>query len=326
MSTAEYPGGTVYILHLDPPYKHARHYTGYAEPGNLRARLAAHAAGTGARLMQVVKEAGGTFRLARTWPGGRARERELKDRHDAPRLCPICTEHPKPAQDKDIGRQRPARIPALAPPQSRPARPPAYERGATHARRAIQQQIAAGFSADRIAEVQARILSALIPERLRPEGREEARGYRDTAEAMIAAHRQASTPQPGSPVVETQPKKGPPMSTDLTVPPCEVFAEPATEWMKGARTAHNLIVRQVEAGYSADRIAERWDQALAAYDDTTATPAEREWHAGAEETARDMIQTWRDIQRAEAEQRHAEAVSEPSRQAGAEADWEAEAG
>jgi hypothetical protein len=72
--------------------------------------------------------------------------------------------------------------------------------------------------------------------------------------------------------------------------------------MKGARTAHDLITRQVEAGHSADRIAERWDQALASYDDATATPAQREWHAGAEETARDMIQTWRDIQAAEAEQ------------------------
>jgi hypothetical protein len=79
-------------------------------------------------------------------------------------------------------------------------------------------------------------------------------------------------------------------------------ARPATEWMKGARTAHDLITRQVEAGHSADRIAERWDQALATYDDATATPAQREWHAGAEETARDMIQTWRDIQAAEAEQ------------------------
>jgi hypothetical protein len=324
MSTAEYPGGTVYILHLDPPYKHARHYTGYAEPGNLRARLAAHAAGTGARLMQVVKEAGGTFQLARTWPGGRARERELKDRHDAPRLCPICSEHPKPAQDKDTGRQRPARIPALAPPQSRPARPPAYERGATQTRRAIQQQIDAGFPADRIAEVQARILSALIPERLRPEGRQEARGYRDTAEAMIAAHRQASALHSATALAE--PQKGQPMSADTTAAPGARPVQPATEWMKGAKTAHDLIVRQVEAGYSADRIAERWDQALAAYDDTTATRAEREWHAGAEETARDMIQTWRDIQRAEAEQRHAEAVSEPSRQAGLQADWEAEAG
>jgi hypothetical protein len=75
--------------------------------------------------------------------------------------------------------------------------------------------------------------------------------------------------------------------------------------MKGAHTAHELIVRQVEAGHSADRIAERWDQTLATYDDATATTAEREWHAGAEETARDMIQTWRDMQRAEAEQAQA---------------------
>jgi hypothetical protein len=93
--------------------------------------------------------------------------------------------------------------------------------------------------------------------------------------------------------------------------------------MKGAATAHDLITRQVEAGHSADRIAERWDQALAAYDDATATPAQREWHAGAEETARDMIQTWRDIQTAEAEQAlatqdtaHASQQAQPEPEAG----------
>jgi hypothetical protein len=62
----------------------------------------------------------------------------------------------------------------------------------------VQRQIDAGFSADRIAAVQARICAAGIPERLKPEGREEARGYRDTAEAMIAAHRQATTLQAGT--------------------------------------------------------------------------------------------------------------------------------
>jgi hypothetical protein len=93
--------------------------------------------------------------------------------------------------------------------------------------------------------------------------------------------------------------------------------------MKGAATACDLITRQVEAGHSADRIAERWDQALAAYDDATATPAQREWHAGAEETARDMIQTWRDIQAAEAEQAlasqdtaHASQQAQPEPEAG----------
>ena len=79
----------------------------------------------------------------------------------------------------------------------------------------------------------------------------------------------------------------------------------ATEWMKGAQTAHDLIVRQVEAGQDAEVIAAKWDQALASYYDATATHSERAWHAGAEETARDMIQTWRDMQRAEAEQAQA---------------------
>jgi hypothetical protein len=98
--------------------------------------------------------------------------------------------------------------PALAVPV--PVRPPAYERGAAQARRAIQQQIDAGFPADRIAEIQARILAALVPERLRPEAREQARGYRGAAEAMIAAHRQASTPQPPTAAARTRPQEGPP--------------------------------------------------------------------------------------------------------------------
>jgi hypothetical protein len=222
MNTPEYPDGTVYLLHLDPPYKHARHYTGFAAPGNLHARLAAHAAGTGARLMEVVKAAGGSFRLARTWPGSRTRERELKARHEAPRLCPICTPHPFPARTSPTGRQAPARTPQAPTPVPPPARQPAYERGAATARRAIQQQIDAGFPADRIAKVQARIIGVLVPERAGPEGREEARGYRDTAQVMIAAHRQATTPQTG-----THDERGPATVTPLT-PHSGTQAEPAT--------------------------------------------------------------------------------------------------
>jgi hypothetical protein len=105
-----------------------------------------------------------------------------------------------------------------------------------------------------------------------------------------------------------------------TTPPAAApETKPATEWMKGAQTAHDLIARQVEAGQDAEVIAAKWDQALASYDDATATGAERQWHAGAEETARDMIQTWRDMQRAEAEQ--AQAAREQR-----ESELEAEAG
>jgi hypothetical protein len=77
---------------------------------------------------------------------------------------------------------------------------------------------------------------------------------------------------------------------------------PATEWMKGAQTAHDLIVQEVGAGWCPDRIADSWAVALATYDDAEASQAQREFRAGARETAAGMIQTLRDIERAEAGQ------------------------
>lgn len=82
--------GVVYLLHFERPYKHARHYVGYTSKG-LNERLERHRAGGGARLLEVITEAGITFELARTWrPGTRALERQIKRRHDAPKMCPIC--------------------------------------------------------------------------------------------------------------------------------------------------------------------------------------------------------------------------------------------
>jgi predicted GIY-YIG superfamily endonuclease len=80
--------GTVYLLHFDRPYAHARHYTGWTT--DLTARLAEHTAGRGARLLGVVAAAGIGWQLARTWAGTRAVERALKRRHGASRFCPIC--------------------------------------------------------------------------------------------------------------------------------------------------------------------------------------------------------------------------------------------
>jgi hypothetical protein len=80
---------TVYLIHFEEPYKHARHYVGFAE--NLRKRLTLHALGHGARLMEVVKDAGITWRLARTWRGNRQLERKIKNRKHAPLLCPFCS-------------------------------------------------------------------------------------------------------------------------------------------------------------------------------------------------------------------------------------------
>ncbi len=78
----------VYLLHFCTPYKHARHYLGYAE--SLPARLREHQSGNGARLMEVIHDAGISWTLARTWEGGRDLERQLKRWHSGVKLCPIC--------------------------------------------------------------------------------------------------------------------------------------------------------------------------------------------------------------------------------------------
>jgi predicted GIY-YIG superfamily endonuclease len=86
--------GTVYLIHFETAYKHARHYTGWTT--DLDARLQAHRAGRGARLIDIITKAGVSWQLARTWPGGRDRERAIKNRHEAPQLCPLCTPRPYP--------------------------------------------------------------------------------------------------------------------------------------------------------------------------------------------------------------------------------------
>jgi predicted GIY-YIG superfamily endonuclease len=89
-----HPLGTVYLFHFDQRYEHAGHYTGWAE--DLDHRVAEHLAGRGARLIEVITQAGIGFRLARTWPDvTRARERQLKRQGGASRHCPICQEDRK---------------------------------------------------------------------------------------------------------------------------------------------------------------------------------------------------------------------------------------
>jgi hypothetical protein len=91
--------GDVYILHLDPPYKHAAHYSGFSpEAGDgVQARIADHAGGgqAAARLMQVQHEAGGTFRIGRIWRGV-TREREVRVKESsASKYCLICRGRPE---------------------------------------------------------------------------------------------------------------------------------------------------------------------------------------------------------------------------------------
>jgi predicted GIY-YIG superfamily endonuclease len=81
----------VYLLHFDSPISEnhtTQHYIGYADDVN--ARIKEHKAGHGARLTQVANERGIGFEVVRIWEGDRKYERQLKNRKNAPRLCPIC--------------------------------------------------------------------------------------------------------------------------------------------------------------------------------------------------------------------------------------------
>jgi predicted GIY-YIG superfamily endonuclease len=83
---------TVYLIHFDQPYKHARHYLGYTESTvTLAARVKHHLAGRGSRLMDVVTRAGIKWSVVRTWPqADRNFERKLKNWKKTSRLCPVC--------------------------------------------------------------------------------------------------------------------------------------------------------------------------------------------------------------------------------------------
>lgn len=85
----------VYLLHFDTPFRHAKHYMGYARDDRMHARIDAHyAAKIGDhghhRLMQHVRAAGISFTLARVWlKATRTDERRMKNGGHA-RRCPIC--------------------------------------------------------------------------------------------------------------------------------------------------------------------------------------------------------------------------------------------
>ena len=80
---------TIYLLHFEPPYRHARHYLGFTD-NDVEQRLAEHRAGRGARLTQVAVDAGCQLLLVRTWEGDRNTERRFKNHNHAPRFCPLC--------------------------------------------------------------------------------------------------------------------------------------------------------------------------------------------------------------------------------------------
>ena len=79
----------VYLLHFERPIAHARHYLGYAD--DVDDRIARHRTGHGARLVAEFVANVIDFTIAKVWPkGDRKFERKLKNRHNTPRMCPVC--------------------------------------------------------------------------------------------------------------------------------------------------------------------------------------------------------------------------------------------
>ncbi len=88
--------GTAYLIHFEERYKHAGHYSGFST--NLPGELARHAAGTGARLMKVIRDAGIGWHVSRTWEGvTREQENRIKESSGAKR-CPDCGFKPREAK------------------------------------------------------------------------------------------------------------------------------------------------------------------------------------------------------------------------------------
>jgi hypothetical protein len=120
-----------------------------------------------------------------------------------------------------------------------------------------------------------------------------------TVTAGIEAQRQQQRAQAAP---AAQPQKGiQEVSTNTSQDRSAAAREP-TEQEKGAATARLIVLRQIEAGQSAEQIADRWEGALAEHDPATATPGQQAWHDGARDEAAHLIQDWRDMQREEAEQ------------------------
>jgi hypothetical protein len=80
----------VYLLHLSEKLAgRSNHYMGTTH--SLDRRLHEHSQlATGAAMLRAARSHGITWVVVRTWPGGHALERKLKNRKNHKQLCPIC--------------------------------------------------------------------------------------------------------------------------------------------------------------------------------------------------------------------------------------------
>ncbi len=92
-----------YLLHFETPFHHARHYVGWSS--NIALRIQGHERGNSAKLIHAISVAGIRFQVVRLWiDTDRAYERRLHNRHNSPRLCPVCSGKCAPGYSVDVKR------------------------------------------------------------------------------------------------------------------------------------------------------------------------------------------------------------------------------
>jgi hypothetical protein len=136
--------------------------------------------------MAVIKEAGIGFTLARTWPGTRARERQLKAQGGASRRCPICKEGKREMTTQEAEKSTQGEVQAADPARI----------GAEAATQIIAAQAAAGMSAERMTTHHADTAAWLYSEATTADAQKFAESYAETSEALIAELREAEHPAP----------------------------------------------------------------------------------------------------------------------------------
>ena len=81
----------VYVMHFEPPFKHARHYVGFTEHDDVATRLDEHLKGAGSRLVRAVAKAGHAVHIAHVFIGAdRHFERRIKNHKDVCQWCRLC--------------------------------------------------------------------------------------------------------------------------------------------------------------------------------------------------------------------------------------------
>lgn len=83
---------TIYLIHFSKPLKHAQHYIGFTNNGDVFKRIEDHRKGIGAKICRAAVAEGIQLQLARVWYNvSRKTELKLKKFNGAKKFCPMCS-------------------------------------------------------------------------------------------------------------------------------------------------------------------------------------------------------------------------------------------